>query len=264
MKKTNAKTTKQKTPLSKSKEKDFSVDNERYVTATALARLAGVAVPTVTQNKTLAAIRLKGGKWDLHHTEVKAYIEGKRIYNENMRNVAAAKKSGANGYKPYNSGKKSPNGGENTEKSTKSTKKSDFDPPEPPSSRFSPSPDDFDYTPSIDDPLAAKQQQKLVEAIELSKERRRKLQLENLEKAKSLIPNRLIYVWMGVFNKALGDNLRPIGVRVSQGDRRLAELIDSEVFDAYKRALEVAKEKLRNIDVSDYADLDELVQLRER
>ena len=87
--------------------------------------------------------------------------------------------------------------------------------------------------------------QKLIEDIGRTKEAKIKLQLENCETLKDLIPVDLISSYLGSFASGIRTNFLNIGNRIARGDVELQNRIEKEIEKAIEKTLLNAEGQLR-------------------
>ena len=214
--------------------KDFDSMPERYISANRLATLSGVSAVAVAKNKTLTATKVSG-KYDLENPAVQYYIQGTRKAFKGQR--SPAKKKAA----------------------AKERKRINFQTVKPPELEE----DDFSNQGKsrIDlDPITTNQNEKIRESLELSRERKIKLRIENLKNKKDLVPLILVKQYILTFAGNLSSNLKPVGARVARGNKSLKDNIDLEITSAINTAFDSTIRTLEKLDFKDVDELRELVE----
>lgn len=113
--------------------------------------------------------------------------------------------------------------------------------------------------PLFKDPVGQASAKKIEESLELQRERKIKLKLENAQKRNELVPYALVRLWFTSFITSINQNLDPVPSRVARGNKVLQELVENEIETAKNRAYELALRDLEKLDFKELEDFRSLM-----
>ena len=96
------------------------------------------------------------------------------------------------------------------------------------------------------DPQAVTENEHEKEKLELTRQRRIKEQLKNLELMRETVPTALLVTWMSAFATGLRNNVLTAGTRIARGNKELQERCDTELARSIRAVLSHAATEVKS------------------